>query len=249
MPRLVIAVWLIPALLSGAALAQPQRPQPPGGDPMLIAEQTADRVRGGGSLLRASLAAPAETSQARLESVSFFAVPAPEPRTLRKHDLVTIIVREQASFTSEGETETEKQADLQARLDEFIKLKLNNWELEGGGVGAVPPSIRASASRDFEGEGTVDRRDSFTTRVTAEVVDVKPNGTLVLQARKRIKTDDEEQVLILTGICRAEDVLADNTVLSTQLHDLNLEKQHTGAVRDATKRGAVPKWLDALNPF
>ena len=78
---------------------------------------------------------------------------------------------------------------------------------------------------------------------------MKPNGTLVLQARKQIKTDDEEQQFILTGTCRVEDVSADNTILSTQLFDLQLEKNHNGAVRDATKRGWFLKFLDALNPF
>ena len=90
---------------------------------------------------------------------------------------------------------------------------------------------------------------SIIMRVTAEVVDVKPNGTLVLQARQRIKTDDEEQTFTLTGTCRAEDITPDNTVLSTQLFDKDVTKIHTGAVRDTTKRGLLTKLLDVLNPF
>src|SRR5829696_8252907 len=49
--------------------------------------------RSGGSLLRASLASQPDAGQAPLASVSFFAVPEPEPRVIKKHDLVTIIVR------------------------------------------------------------------------------------------------------------------------------------------------------------
>jgi hypothetical protein len=41
----------------------------------------------------------------------------------------------------------------------------------------------------------------------------------------------------------------DNTVLSTQCYDLNLEKNHRGAVRDTQKRGLVPRLLDFVNPF
>ena len=80
-------------------------------------------------------------------------------------------------------------------------------------------------------------------------MDVKPNGTLIVQARKRIKTDEEEQQFILTGVCRVEDITADNAILSTQLFDLELQKNHKGAVRDATKRGILPKLLDWINPF
>jgi flagellar L-ring protein precursor FlgH len=66
---------------------------------------------------------------------------------------------------------------------------------------------------------------------------------------KTIQTDEEEQSVILSGVCRAEDITADNTVLSTQLHDLTVRKTHKGAVRDTTKRGWIPRLLDVLNPF
>jgi flagellar L-ring protein precursor FlgH len=78
---------------------------------------------------------------------------------------------------------------------------------------------------------------------------VKPNGTLVLQGRKSIVTDDEVQKFLITGTCRAEDVTADNTVLSTQLKDFDLRKTHKGNVRNATRKGWAGKLLDALNPF
>lgn len=205
--------------------------------------------RAGGSLLRATMAHSTDPAPARLTSVSFFAVPEPTPRTLKKHDLVTIIIREQSEFKSEGNTELTKEANLEAKVEEFIKLNWKNWAIEGGAQGDNPPSIKLGGSREFTGEATVDRTDSFTMRVTAEVVDVKPNGTLVLQARQRIKTDEEEQILILSGICRAEDVTADNTVLSTQMFDKDVTKIHKGPVRDTTKRGLLSKLLDVVNPF
>lgn len=205
--------------------------------------------RNGGSLLRATLAQPIDPAQAKLDNVSFFAVPPPEPRVIKKHDQITVIIREESEFKSEGTTETKKSADLDARIDEFIKLNLANWAIEGGGEGDNPPSIKMSGKRNFKGEGTVDREDSMTARVTAEVIDVKPNGSLVLQGRKRITMDDEYQQFLITGIARAEDVTADNTVLSTQLAEFNLRKTHKGAVRNATKKGFIPKLLDVINPF
>lgn len=203
----------------------------------------------GGSLLRATLAAQADPGRAKLSDVSFTAVPAPEPRTLRKHDLVTIIVRENSEYKSEATTDLKKEATLDARLEEFVKLNIRNVALEGGAIGANPPSIKASGKGEFKGDGSVDRSDEFTARITAEVLDVKPNGTLVLQARKFIKTDEEEQEMILTGTCRAEDVSADNSIYSYQLHDQSLTKMHKGAVREATKKGWLPKLLDLISPF
>jgi len=203
----------------------------------------------GGSLLRAALTAPQpDPGQIRLDGVSYFAVPTPEPRVMKKHDLVTIIVREVSEIKSEGTTDLKRNADIDAKIDQFVKLNLSNWALEPA-IGATPPQIKMSAARNFKGEGTFERDDSFVTRITAEVIDVKPNGTLALQARTHIRTDDEEQTIILSGVCRAEDISADNTILSTQLHDKDVSKMHKGAVRDAQKRGWVIKLLDAVNPF
>jgi flagellar L-ring protein precursor FlgH len=207
--------------------------------------------RSGGSLLRATLAAQPDPAQAQLggpNGVSYFAVPTPEPKVLRKHDLVTIIVREESEFKSAGNSDLKRQTDIDAQIQQFIKLNLAQLSLQPS-IGTNIPEIKATGTRNFKGEATVDRSDSFTTRITAEIVDVKPNGTLVLQARSQIKTDEELQLMILSGTCRAEDVTADNTVLSTQLFDKNVSKQHKGAVRDTTKRGWVTKLLDALNPF
>ncbi len=203
----------------------------------------------GNSLLRAQLAtAPIETRNT-LEAVSFFHVPPPQPRTIAKHDLVTIIIREESSAKSNAKTDITRESEFEAKLEEFIKLSLSNLEIEGGGIGPVPPSIKASGTRSFQGDGKLDRKDSFIARIQAEVIDVKPNGTLVLQARKRIKTDEEEQFFVLSGICRADDVTADNSVLSTQLFDMELAKSTRGPIGDSVKRGAVHKFLDWLNPF
>ncbi|MGH7176352.1 MAG: hypothetical protein ACREJC_03130, partial [Tepidisphaeraceae bacterium] len=63
--------------------------RPPG----VSAAEAADQLqRSGGSLMKASINAQSDPQRARLSDVSFFAVPEPEPRILRKHDLVTIII-------------------------------------------------------------------------------------------------------------------------------------------------------------
>ena len=205
--------------------------------------------RNGSSLLKATLNAKADRAQARLADVSFHAVPEPVPRTLRKHDQVTIIVREETQFRSRGTAQFQKEAEFAAEVQEFIRFNLRNAEIEGGALGPNGPSVSMNGKRDFKGQGRVDRSDTFTTRVQAEVVDVKPNGTLVLQSRSRIRNDDEERTFVLTGSCRVEDVNADNTVLSTQLFDKDIEHRTKGTVRSATRRGWLSNLLDAVSPF
>ena len=210
------------------------------------AEQIAEMLkRSGGSLLQAQQMVDASSGHAQ---GSFFAVPEPEPRTLKKHDLLTIVINEQSEISSKGTNNMTRDSEFDAKVSNFIAFKPKSLTL----LGLTPtttPEANLSGKRSFQGEGEVDRSDSFTARITAEVVDVKPNGTVILQARKRIKTDEEEQQFILTGTCRADDVTAANTILSSQMFDLELQKNHKGDVRNATKRGVLGKLLDVINPF
>ncbi len=234
---------------SGNTSRQQSQPAPP---PVSAPPDPAQAFQqNGGSLLRATLSTQNNPGNAPLSAVSFFAVPDPEPRTLKKHDLVTIIVREVSSYSSDGDVEFNKEAEVGATIEEFIDLNalFTEFQLKGGGVTPPVPSIRMTGTRELEGNGSIERDDSLILRVTAEVVDVKPNGTLVLQARQRIVTDDEQQEFILSGFCRAEDVTPDNTILSTQLFDKEITKSHKGTVREATKRGWLSKLLDVISPF
>jgi flagellar L-ring protein precursor FlgH len=201
-----------------------------------------------GSLFRAANAMPNDPRIVKASDVNMFAVPTPKPKTMQKHDLVTIVVREESQFSSEGSTDAKKEAGFDAKLEQVPKLNLSNFAFQNA-IGSVVPELKASGSRDYKNEGNVDRKDVLTARVQAEVVDVKPNGTLVLQARKRIVTDEEEQLFVLTGVCRVQDITPDNSVLSTQMFDLDVRKTHSGAVRDATKRGWIPRVVDWINPF
>src|ERR1700761_5468393 len=104
-------------------------------------------------------------------------------------------------------------------------------------------------SRDFKATGEYDRSDSLTTRLGGEVVDVKPNGTMVIKAERYIKIDEEEVTVTLTGVCRVADVDASNSVLSTDLQDLKLVKKTKGQVTDTNKRGLFHRLLDIINLF
>jgi hypothetical protein len=101
----------------------------------------------------------------------------------------------------------------------------------------------------FEGEGEYRRTDTFSGRIQSRVIDVKPNGTLVLEARKYIQNDDETLEMVLTGLCRAEDVTAANTILSTQLYDLRLVKEHTGELRRSTRKGILTRVFETIFNF
>jgi len=188
-----------------------------------------------------------------IAAASLTAIRPAEPRFFQLHDLVTIIVRESTQADAEATLDTEKDAKFQGAVTAFpnlspaelLKLSLEPVDFSQKGN----PELGVNYNHKFEGDGTYSREDTLTARLTAEVVDIKPNGNLVLEGRKFLKNDKETLTLTLTGTCQPGDVSVDNTVLSTQLFDLRVTAAHTGELRKATKKGIITKALELIFNF
>jgi flagellar L-ring protein precursor FlgH len=167
----------------------------------------------------------------------------PEPRRFAVHDLITVIVRESSENDSKAKLNTEKETKLEGGVSEWPDF-LNALDLS-----AKKPKAAVDFKKEFESDGAFKRSDTFTTRVTARIIDVKPNGLLVLEARRQIRTDKETVSMILTGTCRPQDVAGDNTVQSTVLADLQLIKEHEGELRNTTRKGVLTQVLEGLFAF
>lgn len=187
---------------------------------------------------------------ADLDGVSLYAIQPLPPRQIQVNDLVTIIVNQSSKIERDQTLEADKDTSIQFDINQFLDMQelLKEARLVAGDSTTLP-SIDVTSNRSFDGEGKMDREDRITARITAKVVDVKPNGTVVLEARSTLFTDDEEQLMLISGSCRAEDITQSNTVQSTQLADLRLEIHHGGDVRDATKKGFITRALDTIFAF
>ncbi len=202
------------------------------------------------------LAAERATSGSDLEphalrSVSMFAIAPAESRIFHEHDLIQIIVRESTAGKSTHETDTEKDVRLRGTVSEWPDLRLA-YLLRGiirAGNTEDLPQVDFRFRTDFSAEGEYVRRDDFTARLTAEVLQVLPNGNLILESRTQMKQDEEEFTLKVTGICRPEDVTPANTILSSQLHDLKIEKVTRGMLKRVNERGLLTQILDMLFAF
>lgn len=183
-----------------------------------------------------------------LLAASLIAVEAPKPRQIKVHDRVTIIIREEKRSTSDADLQREKKWEIAAELKKWIRLNEEN-KLVPQVFPEGNPAIDLEYDDKYEGKGKVARKDTLITRVTATVIDVKPNGDLVLEAKKDIKIDADRQVITLTGVCRSDDVTAQNTVLSTQLADAKIDIQHSGPARDAARRGWLARIWDFIRPL
>lgn len=185
------------------------------------------------------------------ERVSYDAVLPLPPREFNLQDLVTIVIREQSTATLENKLNTEKKYTLNDGVTSFPVLNLGdllNGQIHNS-TSSNLPTANLKADHKFESTGSYDRSDTLTTRLTARIVDIKPNGVLTLEARTFIQNDDEKQTIAVTGFARPEDIAADNSVLSTQMFDLRVKKVHEGELHNITQKGLLTKLLEALFNF
>jgi flagellar L-ring protein precursor FlgH len=184
-----------------------------------------------------------------LQGYSLMLITPPEPRQYNVHDLVTIIVEETSRATSSESLETEKESSADGSVNALIDpLALLELQLRQGNL-SNEALISTDLGNEFEGEGDYERTDRLSTRVTAEVIDIKPNGTLVLQARKRIEHNGETQEYVLSGLVRQEDVTTANTVLSTQVADLMVTITNEGELRGAASKGWITRLFEGVFDF
>lgn len=207
------------------------------------------------SLLRREPPAPTQDikgepdKNAQLKAVSLYYVEPPKPRVIEVHDKVTIIISETSKQTSEQKLDTKKDSTLKAALKKFPDLAaLLEAELTNGESSPIVEA-EASAGNKFKGDGKYERSDRFTDKITATVIDVKPNGVIVLEARRTIQKDKETQTVVLSGECRREDVTDANTVLSSQLADMTLNVQNEGQVKDSATKGVLTRLFEAIFNF
>ncbi|MBI1827726.1 MAG: flagellar basal body L-ring protein FlgH [Planctomycetes bacterium] len=168
-------------------------------------------------------------------------------KTFKPGDLITVIVREQKQWAANSELQQKSKFDLKSELDAFIKAT-------DGGIGAATfqrgkPTIDYKFNQNNKTQGDSQREDKFTTRMEAQIIDVKPNGVLVIEGRAKFTHDEEFSEITIIGNCRKEDVTADNTVLSTQIADKEVHVKNSGAIKNAATRGWVSKVIDALKPW
>src|SRR5690606_2241723 len=152
----------------------------------------------------------------------------------RVGDLVTIIIVERAQATQSTATQAGQDAALQLGPISLADI-----------VPVIPP-ISASGSDSNAARGSTTRGGSLNARMTAQVVDVLPNGNLLIEGRQTIIVNEEEQIIVVSGIVRPQDIAPDNTVLSTFIADATITYSGTGPIAEKQKPVLLTRLLNWL---
>ena len=168
----------------------------------------------------------------------------------RLNDLVTIRVIENITGSGKADSSAKRKSSLDAGIDNLFgaPLNLNANNFYGGGR-TFTPTIKGFMQDDFQGSGETTREGKLIGTITAKVVEVMPNGNLVLESRKEITINNEKQILIFRGMIRPDDIAIDNTVLSSRVTDAEVYFVGKGIIQDKQSPGWLVRVLDKIWPF
>ncbi len=163
-------------------------------------------------------------------------------RNYQVGDVITVLLNEstQAARTQNGTVTRESSNDV-------IPKGLQNY---GANVGGWMNGINMLGGKvSNKGTGAADQQASLSGSVAVSVVEVMPNGNLVLRGEKQLALTEGSEVSQVAGIIRPDDVAPNNTVQSRRLANAQIAYRGTGDLANATKAGWGTSALLKIWPF
>lgn len=163
-------------------------------------------------------------------------------KAFRLHDVVSVVVSENLAASTDGQVKNARASNAHSSVAAlFGAIKPGN---------ALQNLVDQTSSSGLTAQGQSTTNSSLVTTFGAEVVDVLPNGMLVVQATRQLTFSQQTQLIRLRGLVRPEDVSAQNQVQSAAMTDLELEVTGKGIVNDSTYRqNPLVRFLEKLIVF
>jgi flagellar L-ring protein precursor FlgH len=165
-----------------------------------------------------------------------------DAKAAKVHDVISIVVIESLAASTDGQVKNVRASNASSNVTAlFGALKASN---------TLQNLVGQNSSSGLTAQGQSTTNSSVSTTFGGEVIDVLPNGMLVVQATRQLTFSQQTQLIKLRGLVRPEDVSAQNQVLSTAMTDLELEVTGKGIVSDSTYRqNPLVRWLERLLVF
>ena len=157
------------------------------------------------------------------------------------NDVVTITVNESVQALASADSTSNKATDASANFTNLFGLENKIKEL--------PNALSTKSASDFKGQGSTSRTTTLQASMTARVIDVLPNGNLVVEGAREIRVNHENQTLYITGVVRPVDISRNNVVPSSAVAQMAVRVQGRGVVSQPLKPGWLSKILTGVLPF
>ncbi len=167
--------------------------------------------------------------------------PAFEDRRARLvGDTVTIQILENVTASQKSTSTSNRTTSMDAAIS---ALPFQTVE------GLAKLSVGTSSANDFSGKGGTESANTFSGSITATVIEVLPNGHLVVSGEKQIGVNQNVDVLRFSGTVDPRVVQPGSVVNSTQVANARIESRGRGAQAEAQTVGWLSRFFYSFLPF
>lgn len=165
-------------------------------------------------------------------------------------DIVTVTINETNASSQSATTNTSKDTSMNMQTTTLLGLPTSLGVQNFLGLGnQFDPSVNASIANQSQGNGTVTRNGTLTGNISAIITEILPSGNFRIEGRRSVTVNHEEQILVLRGLIRPQDINFDNTILSRWIADASISLTGEGVVADEQRKGWLAKVLSKVWPF
>jgi flagellar L-ring protein precursor FlgH len=155
-------------------------------------------------------------------------------------DTLTVQIVEKVSAVQRSTSKVERGSSLEAGITALPFFKSNSF---------ARASAAGEHANNFEGKGTTENSNDFSGTITATVIQVLPNGHLVVAGEKQIGVNANVDVLRFSGQVDPRAIAPGNSVPSTQIANVRIEQRGRGQQAEAQSMGWLARFFLSLMPI
>jgi flagellar L-ring protein precursor FlgH len=171
-----------------------------------------------------------------------------DQRAANVGDLVTLLVSIQDQAQLENRTARERDGTDQMGISRLFGLDSTIYRLFSGAVD-VSRLVATNGGQTSTGTGNIRRNENVTLRVAATVMQMLPNGNLVVAGRQQVRVNNELRDLVVSGLIRPQDIGSDNTVRHDRIAEARIAYGGRGTISDVQTPRYGQQLLDIILPF
>ncbi len=171
-----------------------------------------------------------------------------DQRACRVGDILTVVVSINDQAQLSNQTKRSRANSHGADLTKFMGYEAKLGKILPSGVD--PTSlVDVGTDSSNDGKGSIGRQEQIDMRVAATIVQVLPNGNLVVEGKQQVNVNYDMRELTISGIIRPQDISADNTVAYDQIAEARINYGGKGLIADVQQPRYGDQLFDVLMPF
>jgi len=147
-------------------------------------------------------------------------------------DIITVLITENTTANASSKVNANNKSEVSGGPGLGILDVVTDWGL--------------NLENKYSGDGRTQRTGNLQAEITVSIVELMHNGDYRINGKRMVDINGERQLIEISGICRARDIMPDNTIYSTYIADARIAYNGTGVVNSTSEPGVVTKLVNWL---